>query len=472
MICKNNYTVPLFFSLFMAIISSCIFFPGFMSFDSFYQYGQALGLQPLNDAHPPIMAYIWGALCHLVKSPGTLLCFDQIIYWMVIFLFSCAVSTRVRRRVLMIAIMGLWPPLYITSLHLWADAGMMIFLALSVACLAIHNTDERKRWLVMATGALFVASAFRYNAITGVIPLLCYVAWCFAKNFSVPVSAFIKIFGSLFLVLMLGLKTLTIGVRHLPQLSTIFVWDMTAISAIQNKDIIPDYVTKKTDPDFIKWLSSHWNPDTVTTDVSEVPPVLTPMQEKQLLRDWIKAVVNNPRAYVEHRLHMVGTLLNFRHRVYYPYNFAGIDQPNAYGINFTFRKIVHKISKFVFKKETKLIIYRVWPYGMAAIFLTFYCLYRSFFLHKKGYFGALPAITALSGIMIELPLFILAPASDYRYSIWLVFSTILAASLMLSGRNKDNKASQFNALHTESKNGLNDFPQNSADMSDHQLRAG
>ncbi|QHC35514.1 hypothetical protein [Komagataeibacter xylinus] len=421
-----------------------------MSFDSFYQYGQALGLEPLNDAHPPIMAYIWGVLCHVVKSPGTLLFFDQIIYWAAIFLFSCAVFVRPWHRVIMIAVLGLWPPLYIISLHLWADAGMMAFLALAVACLAIQSTDERKRWLVMAGIALFVAAALRHNAITGVIPLLCYIAWRFAKNFPVPVSAFIKILCSLSLILVIGLKTLTIGIQHLPQLGSIFVWDLVAISVAENKDVIPDYVSKKAGPNFVGRLRSHWSPDVNIPGFSEVSPDVTPVQEKQLIKDWIIAVINNPGAYLAHRMHVVGNILDLRHGVYYPYQYIGIDQPNPYGIDFTFKNLVHKIMHSVFDKETKLIIYRVWIYDLLALLLIFFYLYKLLVTHEAGYFGALPAITALSGIMIELPLFILAPACDYRYSIWVVFSAILALVLTICGRYMKNRVSNSTALEAVS----------------------
>ncbi|QHC34695.1 hypothetical protein [Komagataeibacter xylinus] len=440
---KNNYIMPSCFSFFMAMISSCVFFPGFMSFDSFYQYGQALGLEPLTDVHPPIMSYIWRALCVVTKSPGTLLFFDQIIYWLAILLFACAVSRRSWRRVIMIGCLGFWPPLYITSLHLWADAGMMAFLALTVACLAVQITDERKRWLVMAGVALFVAASLRHNAITGVIPLMCYIAWRFARNFPAPVPACMKILASLFLVLVLGQKALSIGVEHVPQLGTVLVWDLTAISVAENKDVIPDYVPKTPGPDFVGRLRSHWDANTRVPSAAESSPDLTPaevrqqwtpVQEKRLIKDWLKAIIHDPGAYAAHRMHVAKTLLGLTHEVYLPYFYIGIDTPNAYGIDFKFHKLVYKIMHSVFDKEKKWIIYKVWIYALIELYLLSFYLYRSLVLHKTGYFGALPAITVLSGIMIELPLFILAPAAHFRYSVWLVFSTLLALILTVSER--------------------------------------
>ena len=140
--------LPAILSLIIGSSLTFIFFPGLMSYDSVYQYQQAIFIQPVTDAHPAIMVFLWRALLSVYNNSGMLLIFHQIIYWLSITLFAFMVSDRLLVRVLTILGIGLLPPLAIHSIHLWKDVGMMSCFALAISaltCLLYTSPSPRDR---------------------------------------------------------------------------------------------------------------------------------------------------------------------------------------------------------------------------------------------------------------------------------------------------------------------------------------
>jgi ABC-type sulfate transport system permease subunit len=87
-----------------------------------------------------------------------------------------------------------------------------------------------------------------------------------------------------------------------------------------------------------------------------------------------------------------------------------------------------------FNNISTWILYRVWPYFLIGFAIVGAYLRKTARGSGIGGFGALPVVTAISGITMEVPLFILAPAADYRYSIWMVSSAILATVMAVADR--------------------------------------
>ncbi|WP_338333057.1 hypothetical protein [Acetobacter sp. LMG 32666] len=429
---KTNIFNPYLSACLLAIISIVIFFPGFMSYDSFSQYGQALGREPLTDFHPPGMSYLWRSMCLIVKSPGTLLIFDQFVYWGGIAIFAYAVAIRTWVQILLVLIIGFWPPLYIISLHLWADVGMMSFLALTVACLAAHCKDKKKIWLFIATGSLFVVMAFRYNGITGVLPLLAYTAWCFSGYSSARIQSTVKTFFALALAFILGIRIISIGTQHVSALNVPMVWDLSAISVAENKDLFPDYLNKTPGPNFMGRVREHWNPNVV--ELFDVSPFVAREKEQDFHKYWATTVLHNFRPYMAHRMHVAWSLLGLTHSIHDPYHKAGIDKPNMFELDFANPEVVRHRMMPLFQKVSSWPVYRVWLYFLLAFIIIFQYLRKQRLSFVSGRFGPLPAITALSGVMVELPLFIAAPSTEFRYSIWMVFSVLLAVVMLVSER--------------------------------------
>jgi hypothetical protein len=52
------------------VISLLVFWPGFMEFDFFDQYAQAIGKEQLNDWHPVILVFVWKLSIFCARRPA------------------------------------------------------------------------------------------------------------------------------------------------------------------------------------------------------------------------------------------------------------------------------------------------------------------------------------------------------------------------------------------------------------------
>ena len=64
-----------------AVLTGWIFYPGYLSFDSAYQWWQARH-QIVDTSHPPVMTWIWSLTDHLVPGPGGYFLFQLGVYFM------------------------------------------------------------------------------------------------------------------------------------------------------------------------------------------------------------------------------------------------------------------------------------------------------------------------------------------------------------------------------------------------------
>jgi hypothetical protein len=428
---KLNVIFPVMVATALALLSTVPFLPGMMSFDSVVQYTEAIGASPLTNVHSPLITHLWHALMRLWPNPGVLLVFHHAIYWGAILLFALAVAETALTRSILIAAIGLWPPLFVLSMHLWTDSGMMSGLALAIAALAMHSKQGRVGWLVLATLALFYATAARDNAITGVAPLLALVAWRASRSVSARQPA--RIAATLALTVLLlavfagGLKLAERNTVKTPMLGTIFVWDMAAVSIDRHKDLIPDYMSKAQVPDFVGRLAENFNPNVNVPTFFSVGAYPPSGKEGTLVRDWLRVAESNPGPYLRHRAHVFSTLLSLRGDVYYPYE--GDITPNKFAIAFAFPRFMTAWGLPSFAFAAKLPIYRVWPYFALAWLIIATRAYLALVHGSRTKFGLLTVMTAVSGLFVEAPLFVFAPSADYRYSIWMVFSGVLATAL-------------------------------------------
>ena len=425
---------PIALAILLGALTTIAFFPGFMSFDSLALYAQAIGHHPISTEHPPITVYVWRLLMYFWPSPGVLLVFNQLMYWSGILLFSLAITNSTFSRVLIILIIGLCPPLFAISLHLWADAGMMNAMALAVAAIAMHQRHRSLWWLTLAVLALFYATAIRYNAAAGTIPLFAFIAWRASATItpkmrhriSVALCAFVVILGSVFG----GIRTLNTGLPYTSNLAMTFLWDMAAISIDQNKDLIPLYIQKTPGPDFVGRLHSHFDPNSAAPNFADMSPYLSPTNEHALIVDWTKLTLNNLGYYLARRTHVFLTLLSVGGPVYYPFH-SGIDS-NSFRISFAFKKFVYMSAIPFLFSTTKTLFYRVWFYAIIDLAVIFIYSYIRIIYGTRLRFYSLSVVTAASGFLMEAPLFIFAPCSDYRYSIWMVFSALLASFMTVA----------------------------------------
>ena len=165
-------------------LSILAFWPGFMEFDSFDQYAQAIGREPLNDWHPVIMALLWRVLIRLHDGPQPMLLLQMALYWSGFLYLALQMLRRGRPALAWGAILIPFLPFLLNfSGVVWKDTHM----ALAFFWAALILAFPRRSIGSAATSLLliFYGLAVRHNGIAAALPLLVLWGHNFAGLFNV-----------------------------------------------------------------------------------------------------------------------------------------------------------------------------------------------------------------------------------------------------------------------------------------------
>ena len=419
------------------------FSPGFMSFDTLYQYRQAKGLAALNDAHPVIMVMLWRFFASVSDNTGTMLLFHQLLYWLTVALFALLVARRLAYRIALLLVIGFCPPLVITSLHVWKDVGMMCMLALACAALLGYLRYRHWAWLLLAALALFYAIAVRINGFIPGVFLIGFLAYAAVARTRLSVlkktGAALLGVAALSLAYFQGIAALNSHAEKANGLGTLLVWDLAEISLARGEDVIPPYIPRVSTGPLLEDLARVRVPDTNYPYWAVVWPFPPQQFQSRLLPDWMKVVAANPGAYLRHRGHLFLTMLGIGvPTIYYPYH-PGID-PNEFG--FKFKHISEQRAGSYFRGFDRLaatIFYKPWVYLLLCAATLALACQRVRGMRGSREENLLAATIALSGIANMASLFFLATAADYRYVIWTVFAALLGGVLVAADMLRERR---------------------------------
>lgn len=105
------------------VISLLAFWPGFMEFDSFDQYAQAIGKEQLNDWHPVILVFVWKLLIFVHDGPQLMLLLQLLLYWSGFLYLALHLLQRDKPWLAVAAIQGdlrsnsVWLPTFVWPAH-------------------------------------------------------------------------------------------------------------------------------------------------------------------------------------------------------------------------------------------------------------------------------------------------------------------------------------------------------------------
>jgi hypothetical protein len=413
----------------LAINSVYWFFPGLMTYDSFFQYSEVLGITPLSDSHSSLMGYLWRALVSVYQSPGVMLIWGQFVYWIAVYLWSRFLFVNHWKRIVFSVCFGLWPPLYIISLHLWKDVGMMVGFSLSLFFSLTYRKQGGLFRALFAFLFLFYGVAMRLNAISGALPLaillseaLVYRMGSSKKNLRIVALTLVILATQMAMISAIN-KT----VKRVYALGTIFAWDIGAISIAENQNLYPKYLPRLVPEDqLLSSTIANFNIDGNYFLWDTIKPFPPPELERQFHKDFFNLILSYPMDYLAHRLRVFTKLIGLSDETTSAY-YAGIHE-NELGITFSNVKADSLDRVFeIFNWFVDSLIYRVWFYLLLgiALFIKIWQVWKE--SNKRLTINVLGSLMLLlSGWLIVLPLFFLAPSADFRYNIWLIYSTLLA----------------------------------------------
>ena len=141
-------------------------YPGVMTMDSFDQLHEGRAWF-FTDAHPPMMAALWGVLDRIVAGPILMLLLQSGTFLAGVFLILRRALPPRAAAITAVAIL-LFPPVLAPMAVIWKDCQMAGFLALGVA--AVFAED--RRWKLVGLALFSLATAMRYNAPAATFPLI------------------------------------------------------------------------------------------------------------------------------------------------------------------------------------------------------------------------------------------------------------------------------------------------------------
>jgi hypothetical protein len=424
-------------------------YPGYMSYDSVVQLIQARS-GVLGDAHPPLMSALWGLTDRVIAGPLPMLVLQVTCFLAGVYLILKRFLSP--RAAAICATLVLWfPPIAVVLAVIWKDSQMVAFLVLGTALLLSPRRGVNITGLVL----LSAATALRYNALAITLPLVVLLfVWNPAHRWWLRGVIALGAWLALTLAAMLVTRALTTEGEHT------YAWhDSVALCDIVGtlryapdlpdaelrEDLAGTPLVETTDVQLR--ARSSFRPEDLperkvqtfgtggytpalwvtTFHVFSVPETMD--QRAAIARAWKAIVLSHPAAYLEYRWHI------FRERIQLG---TGRIPSGAYiwftdvlDLSGSAQKIGHTARAS--KVQTSMQSAMLW-FGTSLLFRPYVYLVLSLVLvvlcRKHRELLAL----VLSGVANEAALFILAPTIDYRYSVWLVISTMIVVIALIAKR--------------------------------------
>jgi hypothetical protein len=419
-------------------VTTWIFYPGLMSFDSIYQYRQVVGDLAIRNYQPPVMVYAW-KLGHALLGPGAMLIFHQFLYWTGIALIATCIHEKNRVRIPLVVVLGLLPPLWIHSATVWNDVGVTSSFLFAVGCtMLLARTGARWAFTCSALALIYGLLAKR-SALFAAVPLLFCLAdaWFSSaprrggesggNRSRIPILAM----GLFTTALLAGWAIGSLGVERMTKWGTIAVWDLAAVSLREERLLIPRSalnVKDESEAESLARLQDAFEPHLNGTLV-RAASLFPESNKKELFDAWLALPLRYPGSYLGHRstvfLGLLGTPWNTMNLPY---------QHELHGNDFGLQ-LAHADSRFFqqvlawVEASVKTPFYKPWLYLGLLLTAVVYALTRRGW--TMNFTGRFPLYLGISGLLYLFPLFILAPATDFRYTLWMVASSVVLTAYTL-----------------------------------------
>lgn len=421
-----------------------LFAPGWFTFDTAHQWWMARTGQ-LDSTHPAVMVRLWQASRALLPDPEGFFALQLGMIWGGLAFVATALPMRTRWRVAVLLAIGLWPAFVALQPQVWKDLWMVGALLWAVGALLREQNAPAWRWRGLALLMLALATAFRFNAITGVVPLWAWLAWRIAR---VPTpqagvaagGARLRVAGaalSLPLLLLLAALPDRLGnVRHVTVWPIMALWDLAAVSIDTGRMAIPAAFLKPgaTVDDLARDFNPTVNVPSFTTGTIRFHYELdVTAGDLAVLREaWVMLPLREPQAWARHRLRLSGYLFGLRNaeladtQVLMPDLVPFQDNPPLTMAPSRPREVLvaawHRWVDGPF--------FMGWLYVLLAVGVLAAAAWRR---------RAAAAVLSVSGLAMVAPLVPLTTAADFRYLLWLVVASLLALVLLVSPAPREGR---------------------------------
>ncbi len=428
-----NYIWPfvVIFLIFYAV------YPGYLSFDSAFQYWQARGNE-YYDVAPPLFPWIWHLLLKFL--PGT---FGVVFVIFMLYGFGFAFITNTIKcnsgataSIGFAVLAPLCPVLVFLMPHLWTDVLLGGFLLLAFA---LMRGNAFSIWrLIVIMSLCGGAACLRHNSLIALIPLLWFwtglTFWSSAWLRKKPKVHRWILLGMLLLPLWFSGHVLraTLVKQRLDTWAVTFMFDLQAVSVSTDINKLPSNLTGADMQ--VQELVDAFNPYSATklfegTRSGVANPTVGPIEPNQrqaLIGAWL-AVIGEP-AYWQHRMRLFRGLLG-THRGPGLAGLADSPQIVAYKDNPLMtlaNPTAHQRYRGIVDSLRSTPVYSAgWYLILAGALIAM--RWRRSPSWLREHFSALYG----SALIYTLPYFFIAPSAELRYVLWSALASWLCILLAL-----------------------------------------
>jgi hypothetical protein len=407
-------------------------YPGYLNWDS----GDQIFLSRTNvyeDWHPPIMAVYWHAIEWVIRGPfGMLVLQTSLFAWGIYSLL--ALRFRPHTAALVTAGILLLPPILTPMAAVWKDAQMAGFLVAGFALALRTSWRSRIAGLVL----LVLAAAVRDNGAAALPPLCIAIVsgWAVRKRFITLRAAVLCV---LIVVVAMGANKLVVTKRVHAWYRTVAIHDIVGTICVEDRMSDDEVrtllagVPLVAKSDIQRHMCKHYNPRIWFPIVFADDPVfnLFPDKAERLARGaaWKHMVRTHPHAYLSHRWLVMKEVLGLSESQ--PWEpvcqsfAANADHLQRIRHDASLSPLQETLGTWFRTSWSTKLWYRPWVYALLSAVLLAYAIRR-----RDTLLFALLG----SGLLYEASLFIGAAAPDFRYSHWMVTTTILAMAIIFGER--------------------------------------
>jgi hypothetical protein len=432
---RSRGALPLLAALAAAGAILLAVYPGFMSYDSLRALEEARTAVRGGD-YPPFVSYVWRALDLIWPGPALMLFVQN-------FLLVLAFASILRKLGYPplgigagVAVFCLVPPILGPMLVVWKDIGASACLCAAVACfLAAEGAARRRLAIGLGITMLFCGAAYRWNAVTAVVPLAAWFAW--SGGFSGMRRASALVAGGTMFVGVALVVGVVDGYRfpdfvRLPGplgIRRIMINDLAAMSALTGKDLVPrngaaarddavEYFRRIDDPRHLDLVAARDTEGRLAAAFTVPEPIVR--------ASYFAAIRDEPRAYVKRRTAVFRLLVGLDgERTYMPTH-VGIDA-NDLGLDQRPTWLTRFVVAYVWVASATP-LGKPWFWyllGAGALVVA---------LVRPGAHRAVAVAAAASGAFYLVPLYFVTPAVDVRYNHWSLVCASIVVAIALAPR--------------------------------------
>ena len=304
-------------AILLLVTSFSIDFPGKNSVDSAWQYEQAVSGR-FNDQHPPIMAFVWSLLRHLVDGPQTMLAFHLTSHWLGFALLADGLYRAGRRKASWLTLASGASPLFIYyNWLIYKDVGLASALVAGFGLVFWYRIQGRTPppiIIIIALLFLLYGTLVRFNAVFAFAPLLLYASVDISRLSAVRSMVLLCILPVIAIPLSTKINHALLKAKASGVMQSLQLYDIVGI-AHQTGDlsVLPPTVHLTSSELDRCYTPLYW--DTLAMEICKnawegLPPVGSPARD-DIGRMWIDAIIFHPVGYAQHRLKQFNADINF-----------------------------------------------------------------------------------------------------------------------------------------------------------------